>query len=544
MKIVVVGGVAAGASAATRARRMDDSAEIVIFEMGEYVSFANCGLPYYVGGEIEDREDLLLVSPELFRDRFNIAVKTRHEVTAINRDRHTVTVCSDGREFEESYDKLILAQGCRPIELPIGGTDLDNVCNVFTISDVDKIVATIDAGISEAVVIGTGFIGLETTEALAHRGIATTLIGIDSQLMRGYDPEFSLPLEQQLQDAGVSLLLNSSVTKICGSQRVEGVQLDDGTVIAAQLVIVAAGVRARVELAVAAGLPLGESGGVAVNASMQTADADIYAAGDMVENVHIVTGSAVRMPLAGNANKQGRVAGTNAVGGNMRFRGVLGTSAIKVFDLTAARTGLSEFEAEQYGFDYYSVYVPAASHASYYPGAGRIILKITVEKQTGRILGAQGIGESGVDKRIDVLATAIYAGLTVEDLENLDLAYAPPYSSAKDPVIIGGMIASNVMRGDLRTITPRELDEFIAKHDAQLVDVRSPEEWEEGIIDGALMITIEQLRANPDSLEKGRTYVVYCGVGYRAYVVCRFLTQQGYDVYNLTGGYSAYAMEL
>lgn len=545
MKIVVVGGVAAGASAATRARRMNDGAEIKIFEMGEYVSFANCGLPYYVGGVIKDREDLLLVSPELFKNRFNIGVFTRHEVTAIDRASKTITVVPpDGNSFTESYDKLILALGGEPVMLPVAGAELQNVCSVFTVPDVDRVMAAIKGGVSSAVVVGGGFIGVETAEALLERGIKTTLVELQNQLMTGFDPEFSLPLERHLEAAGLDIRLGVSLTGVNGSGVAEGVTLSDGTELPAQLVIMAVGVRPRTALAKAAGLTLGLTGALSVNASMQTSDPDIYAAGDMIESMHLVTGKPMRIPLAGSANKEGRVAGTNAAGGSLLFNGVLGTSVIKVCDITAARTGLSSKQAADNGFDAYSIFVPAASHASYYPGSGRLILKLTVEKGTGRILGAQAVGESGVDKRIDVIATALYAGLTVYDLENLDLAYAPPYSSAKDPVIMGGMIASNVLRGDLKTVLPDELETFLRETGAGLIDVRTPAEWSKGIIGGAETISLDELRADASRLSRERKYVLYCGVGYRAYVACRFLMQQGYDVYNLTGGYNAFRMDV
>ena len=544
MRLLVIGGVAAGASAAARARRMDDNAEIVVFEKGDYVSFANCGLPYYVGGDIPDRDDLLLVSPELFRDRFHIDVRLRHLVTTIHRDRKTVTVQAGGEVFEEAYDKLILAPGCVPVIPRIPGVMKQRVHTVFTISDVDSIMSCLQGGVSRALVVGGGFIGLETAEALLHRGIPTTLVELQTQLMPIFDPEFSRPMEAHLRAAGLDLRMGVSVTEFLGEAAVSGAALSDGTVLDADLVIMAAGLRPQTELAEAAGLELGSSGGIVTDRFMQTGDPDIYAAGDAVESFHRVSGSPIRVSLANNANRQGRIAGNNAVGGALVYPGTLATSIIRIADLTAARTGLSEADAKAAGLNYYSVFVPADSSAGYYPGAGWLILKITAEEGTGRLLGAQCVGEKGVDKRIDVLAAAIYAGLKVTDLENLDLAYAPPYSSAKGPEIMGGMIASNVLRGEEKVVTPGELDALLAETGAELLDVRTPGEWEGGTIPGARCITMDALRADPEQLEKDRPYVVCCGVGKRAHNVCRFLMQKGYDVYNLTGGWNAYQMDV
>ena len=544
MRLVIVGGVAAGASAAARARRMDDSAEIIILEQGPYVSFANCGLPYYVGGDIEDREDLLLVSPETFRDRFHIDVRLFHKAVDIHRDTKTVSVSAPGESYELAYDKLILAPGCEPIVPSIPGGDLGNISTVFTISDVDRITQAIGDGVKSAVVVGGGFIGIETAEGLAKRGISTTLVEMRDQLMTIFDPEIALPLRSHLEDAGVKVLLNTSVRSFRGEGRVERAELSDGTVLDADLVIMAAGLRPRTALAAKAGLQIGTTGGIVVDRSMRTSDPDIYAAGDAVESFHIVSGAPVRVSLASNANRQGRIAGNNAVGGALRYHGTLATSIIRVCDITAARTGLTELEAAAAGFDSYSVFSPANSNASYFPGGGWLILKVTAERGTGRILGAQAVGEAGVDKRIDVLATAIHAGLTVFDLEDLDLAYAPPYSSARGPEIIAGMIASNVLRGGPKTVTPAELPAFLKKTGAVVLDIREPAETAGGTIDGALLIPLNTLRADPEQLDKRRPYVVCCGVGKRAHNACCFLMQHGYDVYNLSGGYNAYIMDV
>ena len=544
MKIVVIGGVAAGASAAVRARRMDDSAEIVLLEKGPYVSFANCGLPYYVGGDIPDRDDLLLVSPELFKSRFHVEVRLHHEAVAIDRAAKKLRVVGGGEEYEETYDRLILAPGCRPVVPPIPGAEKTGIHTVFTVPDADAVVALVQGGAKTAVVVGGGFIGLETAEGLAKRGIATTVVELQGQLMTIFDPEFSLPMEAHLRDAGIDLRLNTGVKAFRGDGRVREVELSDGAVLPADLVIMAAGLRPQTELAAAAGLRIGVTGGIVVDACMRTSDPDIYAAGDAVESYQRVSGKPVRVSLATNANRQGRIAGDNAAGGTLRYHGTLATSVIRICDLTAARTGLTAREAEDAGLAQYSIYVPEPAHAGYYPDSGWMILKLTAEQETGRLLGAQAIGDQGVDKRIDVLATAIYAGLKVTDLENLDLAYAPPYSSAKGPEIMAGMVASNVLRGDEKTLLPAQLEAFLAQPDTELIDIREQGEWDAGHIPGARHIPLGALRADPAQLAPGRRYVVYCGVGKRAHTACRFLSQHGYDVWNLSGGWNAYCMDV
>ena len=545
MKIVVVGGVAAGASAAVRARRMDDKAEIVLLEKGPYVSFANCGLPYYVGGDIEDREDLLLVSPELFKNRFHVEVRLHHEAVAIDREAKTLRVAAEGKEYEETYDKLILAPGCRPVVPPIPGVELSGIHTVFTVPDADAVVALLRGGAQSAVVVGGGFIGLETAEGLAKRGVKTTVVEMQEQLMTIFDPEFSLPMEAHLRDAGIDVRLQTSVQEFRGGEgHVREVVLSTGETLEADLVIMAAGLRPQTELAAAAHLRIGETGGIVVDDCMRTSDPDIYAAGDAVESWQRVSGRPIRVSLATNANRQGRIAGDNAAGGTLRYHGTLATSIIRVCDVTAARTGLTAREAEAAGYAQYSIYAPEPAHAGYYPDAGWMILKLTAEKETGRILGAQAIGDQGVDKRIDVMAAAICGGLKVTDLEDLDLAYAPPYSSAKGPEIMAGMIASNMLRGDEKMLLPAELDAFLAQPDTALIDIREQGEWDAGYIPGARHIPLGALRADPEQLEKGKRYVIYCGVGKRAHTACRFLTQHGYEVWNLSGGWNAYNMDV
>ncbi len=543
MRILVVGGVAAGASAATKARRTNEDVEIVLFEKGNYVSFANCGLPYYIGGVIEDRDELLLVTPEMFKDRFNIDVRINHEVVGVDAKAKTITVKTPDGEVTEAYDKLILATGGRPIVPPIKGIEKDNIYNVFTVPDADRIVSKLEAGTQNAVVVGGGFIGLEAAENLREKGVNVTIIERLPQIMSNMDQEFSDVLIGHFEEMGIKVLTGASVAEISGEGKADGVILADGTAIPADMVIMAAGVRSSTELAVQAGVRIGETGGVWTDASMRTSDPDIYAAGDMVESLNLVSGKKVRIPLAGSANKQGRAAGCNAAGGKLLFKGVLGTAIIKIGELTAARTGLNAREAAQLGWDFESVYVPGFSNATYYPDAEPMVLKLTVAKQDGRILGAQGVGRKGVDKRIDVLATAIYSGLTVFDLENLDLAYAPPYSSAKDPVILGGMIAANMIRGELEYVLPSDIPACKAAGDV-ILDVRSQEEYDDGHIEDAVLLPIDEIRERYQELDKSKNYVVYCGVGYRAYNSVLFLKAKGYKVKNMSGGWRAWTMNV
>lgn len=539
-----MGGVAAGASAATKARRVNEGAEIVVYEKGPYVSFANCGLPYFVGGDIAKKERLLLVTPQMFQERFNIDVRVKHEVVDIEPQEKKITVKNQEKTFTESYDKLILATGGEPIIPPLTGVDLSQVFTVFTVDDVEAIAHSVAGGVSSAVIVGGGFIGLETAEAFLKRGIKTTLVERLNQLIPNFDPEFSLPVENHLAERGLQIKLGKSLTEIRGQERVEEVLLDDGTKIKTGMVILSVGVRPRLELAKKAGLDIGSAGGVLVDATMLTSDRHIYAAGDMTESLHLVSGKKVRIPLAGSANKQGRVAGANAAGGKMLFRGVLGTAIIKAGDVVVARTGLSEKEALDLGMNYFVSYAPVNSHAGYYPGARPLIIKTVAEKYTGRLLGAQAVGWDGVDKRIDTLATAIYGNMSVFDLENLDLAYAPPFGSAKDPSIMTGMIAANILRGEVRHVTPQELKGLLGKEEILLVDCRTEKEYQRGAIEGAIFMPVDKIRQSYKELDKNRKIILYCAAGYRSYVAYRFLLQKGYNVYNLSGGYDSYMMKI
>jgi len=543
MKIIVVGGVAAGASAAVKARRVNEEAEIIIFEKGPYVSFANCGLPYYVGGDIKGEGNLLLVTPQLFKDRFNIDVRVNHEVLKILPEEKAVEVQNEEGVFREGYDKLILAPGSKPVVPKLPGIELPGVYNLFTVDEAVKVRQNLD-GVKSAVVVGGGFIGLETAEAFHKQGIKTAIVELAPQLAAGFDPEFSIPLERHLQEKGIDVKLGAALTAIHGSARVEEVELSNGDRIAADLVVVAIGSNPQLALAKNSGLRIGESGGLAVDATMQTSQPDIYAAGDIVESLHLVAKQMVRIPLAGSANKQGRVAGANAAGGKLLFKGVQGTSILKACDITLARTGLTEGQAKELGRKFFVCYSPSLHHAGYYPGARWMICKMVVEEFTGRILGAEIVGWEGVDKRIDVLATAIYAGLTVFDLENLDLAYAPPFGSARDPVFIAGMIASNVIRHEGRIITPRQLDDLRTAEDITILDCRTKEEYARGHIEGAIHMPLDELRSRYQELDPDKKVVTYCGIGYRAYLSFRFLLQKGFYVYNLTGGYASYTMSI
>ncbi|HZW82771.1 MAG TPA: FAD-dependent oxidoreductase [Candidatus Deferrimicrobium sp.] len=544
-KIVVVGGVAAGASAAVKARRTDEAAEIIMFERGSYVSWANCGLPYYVGGEIKTQADLVLVSEALFDRRFNIAVKARHEVTGIDRVNKKITgiQLDTGESFEESYDKLILAPGGRPVRPPIPGIDLNGIFTVTTIPEADKIKQYMNnKGVKKAVVIGAGFIGLETLEALTNQGLEVSLVEGTQHVLPIFDIEMTTGIHQYLRSNGVNLLLNEKVVAFGGEGTVQYLELSSGKRLETDMVILSIGVAPETKLAIEAGLTIGETGGITVSDTMQTSDPDIFAAGDAVETLHWVTGKKVRLALAGPANKQGRVAGANAVGGNMKYKGAAGSSIVRIGDMVAGKTGLAEKEALTEGIEYFVSFIHPANHAGYYPGGAGMTIKLVVEKQTGRLLGAQVIGKNGVDKRIDVFASAIYAKQTVRDLEDLDLCYAPPFASAKDPAILAGYVAGNILRGEIKTITPRELDEALTQgKQLQVVDVRTVEEFKRGHIPGAINVPLDELRQKYTELDQGKETVVNCGVGYRSYLAYKILQARGFEnLLNLSGGITSW----
>jgi len=542
MKLIVIGGVAAGASAAARARRKSESAEILVLDRGEHVSFANCGLPYFVGGVIPDEEDLLLAGPELFRDRFDIEVRTRSEVLSIDRAGRTISIRDLARDlvYEEPYDALILAPGARPVVPPFPGVDLPGVFRLRTIPDSKKIKAAA-ADARHATVIGGGFIGLEMAENLRRLGLDVTLLERNAQVLKPLDPEFGVRVARRMQDHGVDVRLSVAVQGVF--QRNDGllVELDDGPPLRTDLVLLAIGVRPESDLAAAAGLDLGPTGGIRVDAAMQTSDPAIWAAGDVVEVHSLLTNNHQLLPLAGPANRQGRIAGENAVGGRARepvgFRGVQGTAIAEVFGLAVGATGASEKLLERRGdVPWGAVHLHPSHHVGYYPGARALSLKLLYALDDGRVLGAQAVGEAGVARRIDVLSMAIQLGGTVHDLAEAELAYAPQFGAAKDPVNLAGMIAVNNLRGDLPLAPWAEL----GSTDATLLDVRSRSEFAADGIAGAVNIPLEELRGRTDELPSGELWVV-CGVGKRAYYATRLLRQIGVDARVLSGGMRTFA---
>jgi len=543
-KIVIVGGVAGGASAGARARRLSEDAEIIIFERDSFISFANCGLPYHIGGEIEDRNALLVQTPESMNARFNLDIRIKSEVIGIDVQAKLVSVkeLDGGHEYTESYDELILSPGAVPIVPPIPGIDGDSVFTLRNIPDMDRIIRkiNIDAPRS-AVVVGGGYIGIEMAEALIHRGIETTMVELANQVMPPIDPEMAVPLHQEMRRNGVRLQLNDAVEEVTESGMGMQLTMRSGNSLKADIVIMAIGVRPESSLAKMAGLDLGERGGIKVNSHMQTSVENVWAVGDAIEVKDYVTGLAAQIPLAGPANRQGRIAADNIFGRNSEYKDTLGTGICKVFDLSAASTGASEKLLASQGVAHEKIYVHGADHAGYYPGATQINLKLIFDPSNGRILGAQAIGPKGVDKRIDVLATAIRGGMTVFDLEEFELSYAPPFGSAKDVINQAGFVASNVIRGDHEICHCANVPD--CADDAVLIDVRNPTEVGVlGTIEQALNIPVNNLRDNLDRLPKDKTLVVFCAVGLRGYVAYRMLKQLGYNVRNLTGGYTTYQM--
>jgi NADPH-dependent 2,4-dienoyl-CoA reductase/sulfur reductase-like enzyme/rhodanese-related sulfurtransferase len=538
MNIVIIGAVAGGASAAARARRLSEDANIVLLERGEAPSFANCGLPYYVGGVIEKREKLLVAPAERLRERFRLDVRTRTEAIRIDRAARTVTVreLNSGREYALPYDKLILSPGAAPLRPPLPGIDLPGVYTLRDLSDADRLHAAVHGG-QQAIVIGGGFIGLEMAENLIHRGIATTLVELSPQILPPWDAEMVAPLADWLRECGVNLRLGDSAEALRDTPEGIVVTLKSGESLSpADLVILSIGVRPENRLAVDAGLDVGPRGGVRVNVHMQTSDPAIYAVGDAVETTSALDGSPTQIPLAGPANRQGRIAADHIFGRASRFRGTQGTAIVGAFGRAAAMTGFSEKALRAAGRDYRKIYIHPGHHAGYYPGAEPMSLKLLFAPDDGGILGAQAVGGAGVDKRIDVLALAIQAGLTVYDLEEAELAYAPQFGSAKDPINMAGFVAAGVLRGDHPVVHAEEL----AENAAFLLDVRTPAEFAAGHIPGAVNIPIDELRHRRDELPRDRPIVAYCQVGQRGYNATRLLLQRGFGVRNLSGGYASY----
>lgn len=542
MKLLIIGGVAGGASAAARARRLSEKAEIVLFERGEYISFANCGLPYHIGGVIKERQNLLIQTPEAFKARFNIDVRVQSEVTRIDREKKEVEVkeVRTGRVYRETYDKIILAPGAEPIRPPLPGINEPGIHTLRTIPDMDCIMSAIaNNGTRRAVVVGAGFIGLEMAENLRERGMEVAVVEMLDQVMPPLDKEMAQIVQQHLTLKGVQLYLGDPVA---GFERKAGlleVQLKSGAAVTAELVILSIGVAPETKLARDAGLAIGGRKGIAVNEYMQTSDPDIYAAGDAVEVKDLVLGVDTVIPLAGPANRQGRIAADNVFGRKSSYKGTQGTAICKVFDLSVAMTGANEKNLRKSGVKFLKVYIHPNNHAGYYPGACPMTIKMLFAPDTGRVLGAQIVGFSGVDKRIDVIATAVRSGLTVYDLEDLELSYAPPYGSAKDPVNHLGFVAANILRGDVQFVSPEDVAQSDREKDV-ILDVRTKREYELGHVDGALHIPVDDLRARLKDVPKGKNIITYCQVGIRSYIASRILAQNGISVKNMSGGYKTY----
>jgi NADPH-dependent 2,4-dienoyl-CoA reductase/sulfur reductase-like enzyme/rhodanese-related sulfurtransferase len=543
MKLLIIGGVAGGATAAARARRVNETAEIVLFERGEHISFANCGLPYYIGGIITDRANLLVTTREAFMKRYKIDVRIGAHVLAIDRSNRQVLVrdLASGTEYRESYDRMILAPGAEPLRPPIPGFDLPGIFHLRDIPDSDRIKALVDVSKpGTAIVVGGGFIGLEMVENLVHRGVRTTVVEMADQVMAPLDPEMAALIHVHLRDKGVILELGQQVHAFSPKQGRLALTTVKGKELIGDMVISALGVRPENKLAKDAGLELGSRGHIKVDAAMRTSDPDIFAVGDAVEIENLVTGFPSAVALAGPANKQGRIAADNAMGRTSVYKGALGTSIVRVFDLTVAGTGVNEKQLVMYNIPFLKSYTHSGSHASYYPGSSPMAIKLLFAPATGKVLGAQIVGQSGVDKRIDVLATAIHGNMTVFDLEELELAYAPPYSSAKDPVNIAGFVAANLLRKDMDLVQWHDLSS-LHKNGAVLIDLRSGKEIEAaGLIPGSLHVPLDKLRGALGDLDKDKLYIPYCAVGMRGYVAHRILVQNGFKSKNLSGGYRTF----
>ncbi|HCZ9271454.1 TPA: FAD-dependent oxidoreductase [Vibrio alginolyticus] len=560
-KILIVGGVAGGASAAARARRLSEDAQIIMFERGSFVSFANCGLPYHIGGDIKDRSKLLLQTPESFLARFNVDVRVMNEVISIDRHNKLVTVKNliDSSEYEENYDFLLLSPGAGPIVPPIKGIDNPLTHSLRNIPDMDRIIQTIQMNKPEhATVVGGGFIGLEMMEAFHQLGIKTTLIEMADQVMTPVDKEMAGFAHAEIRQKGIDLKLGVALQAIEyvpnehiasfssgeneNKQHIEGelnLTLNNGETLTTDILIMAIGVRPEIKLAKEAELDIGALGGIYTNEYMQTSDPSIYAVGDAVEEKDFVTGGRTLVPLAGPANRQGRMAADNMLGRNETYQGTQGTAICKIFDLAVASTGKNEKQLKRAGIEYEKVYVHTASHASYYPGAEIVSFKMLFDPKSGKIYGAQAVGKDGIDKRIDVMAVAQRAGMTVEQLQHLELTYAPPYGSAKDVINQAAFVANNIIKGDATVIHYDEIDNL--SEDQVLLDVRNPGELESvGYLEGAINIPVDQLRHRMNELPKDKEIVIYCQVGLRGNVAYRQLVNNGFKARNLIGGYRTY----
>ncbi len=533
-QVVIIGGVAGGMSAATRLRRLDPDASIIVLEKSSYVSYANCGLPYYVGGVISNQEDLLLQTPESLHTRFALDVRIRSEVTSIDREgkKIQVTDLSTGRTYELAYDQLILSPGAQPVVPPIPG--VERALTLRTVEDVARIVDAVAVQPANAVVIGGGFIGVETAENLRHRGIKTSLVEALDQVLSPLDAEMASPVAHEMRKHGVHLHLGQTVTAIHEST----VELGNGLKIDAELVILAIGVKPEVSLAKSAGLEIGPRGGISTNNFNQTIDPNIYAIGDAAEKVDALDGSISLVPLANIANRQGRIVADHIVGREVRWVPAIGTAIVKVFDLTIATTGWNEKRLKAANREYLAIHAHPGSHAGYYPGAKSMALKLLIDPQTNLIMGAQGVGRAGVDKRIDIIATAMRGGLRAEELADLELAYAPPFGSAKDPINMLGYMSENLTSGFTKSVQWDELDSQI-KGGAVLIDVRSENEFARGHIPDALNICVDDLRNRMSEIPRAEL-VIYCQVGQRGHTATTLLRERGFDAVNLDGGYQTW----
>lgn len=543
MKYVIVGGVAGGATAAARLRRVDETADILLLEKGPHISYANCGLPYYIGGVIAERDKLLVQTPEAFGKRFRIDVRVKNEVLAINAKAKTLTIRNaDGKEYEEAYDKLLLSPGANPVKPPLEGIDSEGIFTLRNVEDTDRIKAYVTSKqVKRAVVVGAGFIGLEMAENLHHAGIAVSVVEMGNQVMAPIDFSMAAHIHQHLIQKGVSLYLEEGVTHFQRTEQGIIVYLKSGKTIAADMVLLSIGVRPATALAQQAGLKLGETGGIWVDEHLETSEKDIYAVGDAIEYPHPLTGKPWLNYLANPANRQGRIVADNmALGNTVSYEGAIGTSIAKVFDMTVASTGLAAKRLKQWGMEYQSSVTHSSSHAGYYPNALPITLKLTFHPRTGKLYGAQCVGYEGVDKRIDQIAGLIKRGGTVYDLMETEHAYAPPFSSAKDPIAIAGYVASNIVGGAMPAISWRELLE--KKEQVVLVDTRTAEEFSFGTIPGALNIPLDEMRERLAEIPADKPVVLFCAVGLRGYLAQRILMGRGYrDVRNLIGGYKTFS---
>lgn len=543
MKVLIVGGVAGGATAAARIRRLDETAEITVFERSGYISYANCGLPYYIGGVITDPEELTLQTPESFFSRFRINMKVHHEVIAIHPDQKTISVRNSktGEEFEESYDKLILSPGAKPTQPRLPGVGIEKVFTLRTVEDTFHIKEYINKNQPKsAVLAGGGFIGLELAENLKELGMDVTIVQRPKQLMNPFDADMASFIHSEMRKHGVKLALGHTVE---GFEEKDGgidILLKDEMPLHADMVVLAIGVTPDTHFAKDAGLELGIKGSIVVNDRMETSAPDIFAAGDAVQVKHYVTGQEALISLAGPANKQGRIIADNICGGDSRYPGSQGSSVIKVFDMTAATTGINETNARKAGLDVDTVILSPMSHAGYYPGGKVMTMKVVFEKETYRLLGAQIVGYEGVDKRIDVLATAIHAGMKATELKDLDLAYAPPYSSAKDPVNMAGFMIDNISKGILKQWHLEDVDLLPRDGSVTLLDVRTVREYGNGHIEGFKNIPVDELRERLDEIEKDKPVYVICQSGLRSYIGTRILEGNGYKAYNFSGGFRFY----